>query len=85
MSELEHKRRRHDILVDEQTLFEFYDKRLPSDIVSTRHFETWWKKTQKTEPDLLSFTEALLTREDAAALPRQITQRTGNKMAYPSA
>ena len=47
VSELEHKRRRHDILVDEQTLFEFYDKRLPADIVSTRHFETWWKKAQK--------------------------------------
>lgn len=44
VDELEAKARRRDILVDPEVLFEFYDRRLPQDIVSARHFESWQKK-----------------------------------------
>jgi ATP-dependent RNA helicase HrpA len=63
--ELEHKARRRDIVVDEQALFEFYDERVGADVVSGRHFDTWWKKTRRDEPDLLTFDPAMLVNPDA--------------------
>ncbi|TDV44926.1 ATP-dependent RNA helicase HrpA [Actinophytocola oryzae] len=60
VEELEHKARRRDIVVDEETLFQFYDERVGQDVVSGRHFDTWWKKTRQTEPELLTFTRDLL-------------------------
>lgn len=44
---LEHKSRRRDILVDEQVLFEFYDQRIGTEVVSSKHFDTWWKQASK--------------------------------------
>ncbi|HEX2131068.1 MAG TPA: ATP-dependent RNA helicase HrpA [Actinophytocola sp.] len=63
--ELEHKARRRDIVVDEQTLFEFYDERVGQEVVSGRHFDTWWKKTRRDQPDLLTFDPAMLVNPDA--------------------
>ena len=68
LSELEHRARRRDILVDDETLVEFYDERLPADIVSVRHFDSWWKKASREQPDLLTFTEDLLVSDDAGAV-----------------
>ncbi|TKJ16553.1 ATP-dependent RNA helicase HrpA [Blastococcus sp. CCUG 61487] len=62
---LEERARRRDIAVDDETLFELYDARIPADIVSTRHFDRWWKQARHRTPDLLTFTPAMLT--DAAA------------------
>ncbi len=58
---LEDKVRRRDLLVDEETLFAFYDQRLPDDIVSGRHFESWWKKLsgEELKPFYLSESEVL--------------------------
>jgi ATP-dependent helicase HrpA len=58
---LEKKTRRRDLLVDDEVLVAFYDQRLPKDIVSGRHFESWWKglsadelrKLEQTEADVL--------------------------------
>ncbi|OQV64847.1 hypothetical protein AK51_06730 [Serratia nematodiphila DZ0503SBS1] len=55
VEELEHKSRRRDILVDDETLFGFYDRRIPNDVVSGRHFDSWWKNAAKQQPDLLNF------------------------------
>ena len=44
VEELEDRARRRDILVDDETLFDFYDQRVPDDVVSARHFDTWWKR-----------------------------------------
>jgi ATP-dependent helicase HrpA len=68
VEELEHRARRRDILVDDETLFEFYDERVPADVVSARHFDGWWKNARRTEPDLLDFELAMLVREDANAI-----------------
>ncbi|MGB3442088.1 MAG: ATP-dependent RNA helicase HrpA [Actinophytocola sp.] len=62
--ELEHKARRRDIVVDEETLFAFYDERVGQDVVSGRHFDTWWKKTRDKQPELLTFTRDLLVNPD---------------------
>ena len=53
--ELEHRARRHDIVVDEETLFDFYDERIPPEVVSGAHFDTWWKKARRDRPELLTF------------------------------
>ena len=63
VEELEHKSRRRDILVDDETLFAFYDQRLPHDIVSGRHFDSWWKKAERSQPDLLNFEKSMLIKE----------------------
>ncbi|HEU4423038.1 MAG TPA: ATP-dependent RNA helicase HrpA, partial [Pilimelia sp.] len=63
VEELEHRVRRRDILVDDETLFDFYDRRIPADVVSARHFDAWWKKARRAEPDLLSFERSMLINE----------------------
>lgn len=65
VEELENRARRRDILVDDQTLFDFYDARLPAEIVSTRHFDSWWKKARHEQPDLLNFEKSMLINESA--------------------
>ncbi|MER7420035.1 ATP-dependent RNA helicase HrpA [Micromonospora peucetia] len=60
IEELEHRARRRDILVDDETVFGFYDARIPADVVSGRHFDAWWKQTRREQPDLLTFTRELL-------------------------
>jgi ATP-dependent helicase HrpA len=67
VEELEERLRRRDLRVDDDTLYAFYDQRLPDDIVSTRHFDTWWKRTRRSQPDLLTFDPAMLSRETGDA------------------
>ena len=68
VEELEHRARRRDIVVDDETLYEFYDERVGPDVVSARHFDTWWKKTRQSQPDLLTFTPETVVNQDAAAV-----------------
>ena len=65
VEELEHKSRRRDILVDDRTLFEFYDQRIGTEVVSQKHFDTWWKKAQQKDPELLNFERSFLINDDA--------------------
>ena len=57
VGELEHRARRRDIVVDDEALFAFYDKRIPEHVVSGAHFDSWWKKARRSTPELLTFTE----------------------------
>ncbi|MDQ1464298.1 MAG: ATP-dependent helicase HrpA, partial [Actinomycetota bacterium] len=68
VEELERRARRRDIVVDDETLFAFYDERLPAHVVSGRHFDSWWKQVRKRQPDLLSFAASMLVTEHAAAV-----------------
>ncbi|GAA1801670.1 ATP-dependent RNA helicase HrpA [Luedemannella flava] len=68
VEELENRTRRRDILVDDETLFAFYDQRLPDDIVSGRHFDSWWRKARRDDPDLLNFEKSMLVNEVAARI-----------------
>jgi len=63
--ELEHRARRRDIVVDEHTLFDFYDARVGADVVSGAHFEQWWKRERQKRPDLLTFDPEMLTHGTA--------------------
>jgi ATP-dependent helicase HrpA len=65
VEDLEHRARRRDILVDDETLVDFYEERVPADVMSARHFDAWWKKASRQSPGLLTFDPAMLVREDA--------------------
>ncbi|MFE9661768.1 ATP-dependent RNA helicase HrpA [Streptomyces sp. NPDC005955] len=70
VEELEHRARRRDILVDDETLFDFYDQRVPPHVVSGAHFDSWWKRKRQEEPDLLDFEREMLIRESAQAVTK---------------
>ncbi|MBD0738738.1 ATP-dependent RNA helicase HrpA [Streptomyces sp. CBMA29] len=70
VEELEHRARRRDILVDDETLFDFYDARLPEDVVSGAHFDSWWKQKRREEPELLNFEHSMLINENAEAVTK---------------
>ncbi|UWS31148.1 ATP-dependent RNA helicase HrpA [Erwinia pyrifoliae] len=65
VEELEHKSRRRDILVDDETLFAFYDQRIGHEVVSARHFDRWWKTLGREEPDRLNFAKEMLINQGA--------------------
>ncbi len=74
IEEIENRARRRDILVDDETVYALYDARIPADVVSARHFDAWWKKARRTDPQLLTFTRELLVNAgrdavDPAAYP----------------
>ena len=56
----EEKARRRGLIVDEDTLFDFYDQRIPEKVTTGRHFDSWWKKERRRTPDLLDFDPAKL-------------------------
>ncbi len=64
--ELEQRARRRDLVVDEETLVEFYEQRIPAHVVSGRHFDSWWKKNRAA--DLLDFTEEMVRTAQAAGV-----------------
>ena len=65
-AELEHRARRRGLVIGEDELFAFYDARIPADVVSAQHFDTWWKRARRSDPDLLTFTAGDLLTDDAA-------------------
>src|SRR5699024_2662313 len=60
---LEHRARRRDIVVDEHTLFDFYDARVGAEVVSGAHFDQWWKKARQEDGNLLTFDPDMLTHD----------------------
>jgi len=68
VEDLEHRVRRRDILVDDETLFEFYAARIPAEVVSGRHFDSWWKKARRAQPDLLDLDRVLVMGGSAGAV-----------------
>ncbi|MFJ1913217.1 ATP-dependent RNA helicase HrpA [Streptomyces sp. NPDC088147] len=70
VEELEHRARRRDILVDDETLYDFYDQRVPEEVVSGAHFDSWWKKRRKEEPELLDFERSMLINEKAGSVTK---------------
>jgi ATP-dependent helicase HrpA len=67
VEELEQRARRRDILVDDETLFDFYDQRIPPEVVSAQHFDSWWRKVSRTRPDLLDFHPSMLITGDSVS------------------
>ncbi len=60
VEELEERSRRRGLAAGEDVLFDFYDQRIGVDVVSGRHFDSWWKRVRRTEPELLTFDPELV-------------------------
>ena len=64
LDELEAKARRRDILADEETLYGYYEARLPAEIHQTATFDSWYRTTSQQDPQLLIMREEdVLARE----------------------
>ncbi len=79
LEKLEERERRRDILVGDETIYTFYDERIPADVYDARSFERWWKDTVQSKPKLLTMREDDLRdrddRADAAEFPQRWQQR----------
>jgi ATP-dependent helicase HrpA len=60
---IQHKGRRVDLVEDEQWLYQFYDNKLPPEIVSGITLDTWRKTAERANPKILFLTREDLTRE----------------------
>ncbi|KUL29947.1 ATP-dependent RNA helicase HrpA [Actinoplanes awajinensis] len=76
ITEIENRARRRDIAVDDETVYALYDARIPADVVSSRHFDGWWKKAKHDNPQFLHF-----TRDDVVNAGRD----TVDPNAFPDA
>ncbi|TLP62983.1 MULTISPECIES: ATP-dependent RNA helicase HrpA [Pseudomonas] len=64
LDELEAKARRRDILADEETLYGFYEARLPEEIHQTATFDSWYRMNSQKDANLLIMREEdVLARE----------------------
>ncbi len=50
---IEHKSRRRDILVDEQTVHQFYDERIPAYVYDHRSLDRWRQEVERKTPQVL--------------------------------
>ncbi|MEY4174794.1 MAG: hypothetical protein RI900_1959 [Actinomycetota bacterium] len=48
------ERLRRPDLGDDAAVFAFYDRRIGQEVVSSRHFDRWWKDARSKDPDLLT-------------------------------
>jgi len=65
LEDLEAKSRRRDILVDDQVIFQFFDERVPEDVVNLAGFEHWRKQAEEKDPQLLFIPRGLLMQQSA--------------------
>ncbi len=71
---LQAKARRNDLIADTQTLYNFYDARLPKDIYASKSFERWVRKAESGDPNALRMTRA----DVLEFMPEEVTPE-----AYP--
>ena len=76
IEEIEHKTRRQDVLVDDETIFHFYDEKIPKAVVDAVSFDVWRKKAEVVNPKLLFLTRDDLMRKDAAGAPIDFYPKT---------
>ena len=55
-------------LLDDDAVHDFYDRRIPTDVVSGQHFDRWWRDAATTAPELLELTPDDLRDADGAVI-----------------
>ncbi len=73
---LEDKIRRPDLLVDEQTLFEWFDAQLPEDITSGKRLENWYALASKQDPLLLKLSKDVLLKKESEGIAQERFPKT---------
>ncbi|WP_110685325.1 ATP-dependent RNA helicase HrpA [Salinicola aestuarinus] len=85
VEDLEDRARKRDILVDDDTLFAFYDERLPAEIASGKSFEKWRHQIELENPDRLKLDrETLMARQaDDVSVEQYPDELVFNGVRYP--
>ena len=68
---LENKSRRHGLLVRDEVQYDFYDKRIPQEIVDGATLKKWYHRASKDDADLLCMTRDLLLAGSTQGLTEQ--------------
>ena len=71
VQELEHKARRRDVLVGEDTIFGFYDALIPQAVFNGVGFEKWRREAEQANSKLLFLTREYLMRHAAADITEE--------------
>ena len=72
IEDLEHKRRKRDVLSDEHAQFEFFDARLPDTVNSAASFKNWLAGLGNSDRELLYLGHDVLMRENAVVAPEEL-------------
>src|SRR4029078_9048418 len=72
VQQLEHKSRRHDVLVDDEAIFAFYAERIPDGIYSTVDFEKWRRTAEGSDPKLRFLSRDYLMRHAADQITEEL-------------
>jgi len=72
VQQLEHKSRRHDVLVDDEAIFAFYAERIPDGIYSIVDFEKWRGTAERGDPKLLFLSRDDLMRHGAEQITEEL-------------
>lgn len=71
VKELRARARMSDMMVDEDALFSFFDKRVPDDVTSGKTFDAWRAGAETTSPKLLHLSLEDVLLGDATALSKE--------------
>jgi len=69
LARLRDKARRSDMLVGNEAMLEFFDRRVSLDVVDGKTFEVWREKAEASDPDVLVFTLADLLAGETDLVP----------------
>ena len=64
----EAKQRRRNVMVTEDAVFDFYDRRVPAGVYNGPLFEKWRKQVERERPEFLFMSREDLERSDAPAI-----------------
>ena len=78
VEKLEHKRRKHDVIADESTLFEFFETRIPEDVCDSIGFEKWLKQLGELGQKQLYISHDVLIQDQAGDAPGELYPDTIN-------
>ena len=73
---LEAKARRRGVLVDEHTVYEFYDAIVPAGIYNAAGFERWRREAEAADPKVLFLTREYLMQHASAAISETLFPNT---------
>ena len=65
---LEQRVRRAGLFAGDETIFAFYDGRLPSDVTNAKRFEQWWRRAAAHDSGILDIPYRVLLDPDAEAV-----------------
>ncbi len=71
VTEYEEKSRRRDLVIDDNFLVDFYQQRIPQDVVTTKHLERWYSQAPEAERQRLKLTQNQLLSDAAAGVTDQ--------------